>query len=601
MNNNGSILLLCTFAVGLAGMSATLAQDNSNREAASPTLLSGYDPYPPGILPADLDAEIERVRGEVRQAFGRAVEEWKALGPIERAGNPPVIAGKGYAARTLLGALMNYDESISVAGNQACAFCHMPYVGFGGPIPSVNLTASAYPGSVHYRAAARTPMRYSYASKFPVLQFNEAQQDFYGGNFWDGRATGLALQNPNAEQATDPPVSAGEMGLPDTACIVYRLSQAEYRPLFEAIWGAGSLDIAWPEDTEAICTTPAGATALGNTATPLALSTEDRGKANTAYQHWGQSVSFYQNSDNVDAFSSKFDAFLAGDYTLTADEQAGYDLFRGKGNCNSCHLDGTSTLSADGTTDTGAPANVAPLFTDFTYVNLGLPLNPRIPNFYETAPDASGFTPNPAGFGFRDLGLGSFLRSVNGVNPNGSWTDKAPDFDGKVQTVTARNAAMTPAECPTTEAGQVDENGDPIPYFQKGFFHNGYIKSLKQLVHFYNTRDLHAYPVTSGHCPAGTTERVDCWPMPEVANNVDDTIGNLGLTDEEEDQIVAFLQTLTDGHTTPYPNRDLYTGQCQVGGSAATQGNETLIATPELPACADGICGVAPTPTPALP
>jgi len=35
--------------------------------------------------------------------------------------------------------------------------------------------------------------------------------------------------------------------------------------------------------------------------------------------------------------------------------------------------------------------------------------------------------------------------------------------------------------CPTTEA--------PGPYFQKEFFHNGYIKSLKQLVHFYNTRD----------------------------------------------------------------------------------------------------------------
>jgi cytochrome c peroxidase len=43
----------------------------------------------------------------------------------------------------------------------------------------------------------------------------------------------------------------------------------------------------------------------------------------------------------------------------------------------------------------------------------------------------------------------------------------------------------------------------PGPYFQKEFFHNGYVKSLKQLVHFYNTRDKkgYAYPVTSGHCP----------------------------------------------------------------------------------------------------
>ena len=55
---------------------------------------------------------------------------------------------------------------------------------------------------------------------------------------------------------------------------------------------------------------------------------------------------------------------------------------------------------------------------------------------------------------------------------------------------TARDVALTPPQCPTTEAGQVDANGKPIPYFQKEFFHNGYIKSLKQLVHFYNTRDV---------------------------------------------------------------------------------------------------------------
>ena len=53
-------------------------------------------------------------------------------------------------------------------------------------------------------------------------------------------------------------------------------------------------------------------------------------------------------------------------------------------------------------------------------------------------------------------------------------------------------------------------------------------------MHFYNTRDKYSYPVTSGHCPKGTTEKLDCWPMPEVRNNIDMTSGNLGLTDEEE-------------------------------------------------------------------
>jgi cytochrome c peroxidase len=79
------------------------------------------------------------------------------------------------------------------------------------------------------------------------------------------------------------------------------------------------------------------------------------------------------------------------------------------------------------------------------------------------------------------------------------------------------------------------------------------------------------------------------------------TVGNLGLTDQEENQIVAFLQTLTDGFTRPYANSDTFTGTCMTGGSAATQGNELLIPTPPLPPCASAVCGVSPTPSPAIP
>jgi len=76
------------------------------------------------------------------------------------------------------------------------------------------------------------------------------------------------------------------------------------------------------------------------------------------------------------------------------------------------------------------------------------------------------------------------------------------------------------------------------------------------------------------------------------------TVGNLGLTDHEEDLIVTFMQTLTDGFTTPYPSRDTFTGRCMTGGSAATQGNEVLVPTPPLPLCALAICGVTPLPGP---
>ena len=92
-----------------------------------------------------------------------------------------------------------------------------------------------------------------------------------------------------------------------------------------------------------------------------------------------------------------------------------------------------------------------------------------------------------------------------------------------------------------------------------------------------STRDVYKFNVTSGHCPPGRTEKVDCWPMPEVKNNLDMTTGKLGLSDQEENLIVAFLQTLTDGFTRPYSNSDTFTGTCMNGGSARTQGNEFLI------------------------
>jgi cytochrome c peroxidase len=375
------------------------------------------------------------------------------------------------------------------------------------------------------------------------------------------------------------------MDNPDTACIAYKLSLAPYASLFEEIWGAGSLSgITWPADVAQICALPEGDSTFGSNSQPLALSPADRTLATNDYDHWGESISAFEHSLSVSPFTSKFDAYLAGNAKLNADEAAGYALFRGKGNCNSCHLDGRSTAPTppppDGTDpngqDTGKAADVTPVFTCFGSANEGLPKNPRVAFYYEATPDSYGFTPNPEGYEYTDYGLGSFLRSGFGSapNPNSSWTQYAASVDGQMQVATARDVAMAPAQCPTTEA--------PGPYFQKEFFHNGYIKSLKQLVHFYNTRDVYPYAVQSGECPAGTVEKVTCWPTPEVNSNVDMTTGMLGLTDKEEDQIVAFLQTLTDGYTTPYPDYNTYTGTCMSGGNASTQGNSTIISAAKL-------------------
>src|SRR5438874_3147405 len=547
-----------------------------------------YNPYPPGILPDDLNAEIARVLQEIAVIEGRAIQRWHNLPPPTLTGQPPILKDTGTEAVETLGELMQYDKNISPLRNQACASCHMPYVAFSGPIPSVNLTMIAYPGTVHFRAGKRQAQRYTYAPFFPVLQYNEEQGLFFGGNFWDSRATGYLIRNPDAEQAQHPPVDTQEMGFPDTACIAFRLSRAVYRPLFEEVWGRGSLDINFPADTEQICATPGGAAVFHGDTTPVNLSPADRTHANTVYNHWGQSIDAYEQSVQVSAFSSKFDAFLAGNYTMTPTEMAGYNLFNGKGNCNSCHLDARSTTLTPDQTDTGNQPGGAPVCTCFGSANEGLPLNPRDAFYYQTTPDSFGFTGIPLAFVYRDLGMVTFLRSGFGSapNPNVSWRKFAPTVDGQFQVATTRNVAMAPPQCPTTEA--------PGPYFQKEFFHNGYIKSLKQLVHFYNTRDVFPFDVTSGHCPEGKTEKVDCWPMPEVPNNMDMTIGKLGLTDQEENQLVAFLRTLTDGFTTPYPDINTFTGQCMTGGSAATQGNEYLIPTPPLPPCASAICGVQP-------
>src|SRR5207244_13282641 len=218
------------------------------------------------------------------------------------------------------------------------------------------------------------------------------------------------------------------MGFPDTACVAFRLSQAVYRPLFEEVWGKGSFAISFPPNTAEICATPGGAAVFGGSDTPIALSPGDRTHANTVYDHWGQSIDAYEQSVQVSAFSSKFDAFLAGKYTFTANEMAGYKLFDGKGNCNSCHLDARSTTLTPDQTDTRNQPGGAPVFSFIGSAYEGLPLNPRDAFYYQTTPDSFGFTGNPLGFGYRDLGMGTFLSSGFGSapNPNVSWRKFSP-------------------------------------------------------------------------------------------------------------------------------------------------------------------------------
>ena len=149
-----SMLVIFAAAIGAILMS-------SGTVAAQPP--PPYNPYPPGILPPDLVSEIARVRREVAFIENEAIGQWHALTPPTLTNQPPTLQGTGMRANQLLGKLMNFDENMSPFKNRACGFCHMPYAAFSGPIPSVNLTMVAYPGSYEFRAGKRTAQRYTYA------------------------------------------------------------------------------------------------------------------------------------------------------------------------------------------------------------------------------------------------------------------------------------------------------------------------------------------------------------------------------------------------------------------------------------------------------
>ena len=211
-----------------------------------------------------------------------------------------------------LGKLEIFDPNLSVNSNLACSYCHDPKAGYGNGSSVLSVyTGGSNPGSVPItvhgaypdnRIAKRNPQSYVYAPYFPPLQYNVTQGDFYGGNFWDARATGYRLQNSAAEQAQDPPLDTQEMGNPDSACVVWKLSKSAYASFFETVWGTGSLSgIKFPSNTASVCSVPAGA--VTPPAQKVALSASDRTRSNQAYDEFGQSIASYEISSEVSPFT----------------------------------------------------------------------------------------------------------------------------------------------------------------------------------------------------------------------------------------------------------------------------------------------------------
>lgn len=274
-----------------------------------------------------------------------------------------------------------------------------------------------------------------------------------GGFFWDGRAESLQAQ------AGEPFLNPREMALPTRAAVVERLRAAPYAGEFERVFGAGIL-----ADVE------------------------------RAYERMTFALAQYQREDaEFAAFSSKYDAFLAGRAQLTAQEARGLELFNAadKGNCAACH---PSERGADGT---------PPLFTDFTYDALGVPRNPEL-----------RVNDDPAYF---DLGLCA----------RADLADRT-DLCGAFKVPSLRNVAL-----------------------RKRYFHNGRFADLREVVDFYVTRDTAPerwYPVVDG-----VVRKFDDLP-PAYHGNVntseapyDRKAGDApALTPDEIDAVVAFLRTLSD-------------------------------------------------------
>jgi cytochrome c peroxidase len=396
-----------------------------------------------------------------------------------------------------LGKAIFFDK-ISQPSSMACADCHAPATGFTGPIPGINRSGAVYPGAVPQRTGNRKPPSASYATLAPVFHYDEAEGLFVGGNFWDGRATGEVLGNPAADQAMGPFLNPVEQNMPSKESVLQVIDGSKYAWLWEAVWGE-----------------------------PIDTSTPDAVDLN--YGRVGLAIAAFEGSSEVNQFSSKFDLFWLNaqgasmdvtaidmsnwrDYLglgLDRNEVMGLALFNdeSKGKCSLCHV-----LESP---EEGGP----PLLTDFTFDNLGVPRNPMNP-FYDMdevyLDDGSPI--NPQGDAWIDPGLGGFLAGQS--NPD--WQAMAAENWGKQKVPTLRNVGKRPSE-----------------EFPKAYMHNGVFKSLREVVHFYNTRD------------------VEDWPPPEVAENVNtEELGDLGLSKKEETLIAVFMEALSDGYV-PGPDKGL--------------------------------------------
>lgn len=379
------------------------------------------------------------------------------------------------------GKALFFDATLSMNGDQSCASCHDPSVGWTGPDAAVNAHGAVYEGSNPGTFGDRKPPSAAYAGDSLPLRY-DTTLGWVGGMFWDGRADGSVLGDPLAEQAKGPFLNPVEHGLTSATELCEKVAAAPYAGLYQQVFGA-AIDCA---------------------------------NAETVYDNIGRAIAAYERSAEVNPYSSKFDAFWdkaknkrldvtrisLTNYTkyrslgLTDTELYGLAMFNDPNgaNCASCHSIKPGSKGY-------------PLFTDYTYDNLGIPKNPENP-YYNTDP------------GYVDIGLG---RTVGEASEN-----------GKHKVPTLRN---------------VDKR--PTATFVKAYGHNGAFKSLTDIVRFYAMSGMHGGMMGGGGMGGGGMGGGMCggttFGEPEVSEN----LAQLKMFRcRDVSYVVAFLKTLNDGYYT---------------------------------------------------
>jgi cytochrome c peroxidase len=294
-----------------------------------------------------------------------------------------IANNSGLSDTALIGKLIFFDQNLSEPAGISCATCHSPMSGFSD---SRHTSFSAGVGGL---LGTRNASAISYMVFAPNrrAELVRGVWEMVGGFFWDGKAEFLN------QQALFPLIHPHEMNNPGFGAVSQKIKNAAYYPKLEKLFGSAVL-----------------------------------ADSQTIVLYSVLCLQKFQQSRQVNTFTSKFDFYLKGKAALTDPEKRGMVLFNDttKSKCSLCHL----------TTPTSYATTSKIVFTDYSYDNIGLPKHP----------DQLGM---PV-----DSGLAIFERNE-------------PLEVGRFKAPTLRNIAIT------------------APYM-----HNGIFNTLEEVMEFYNERDV---------------------------------------------------------------------------------------------------------------